>query len=111
LKGINPANYVPDASPLLQGDLNGKASFNGVLVQSGKAGAVDPLGEINLDLMNSRLANAPLTLVAKATGGVSRLSNMLLDLDVVGNTVKATGSYGTQSDFVDVDVNSRVLEN
>ncbi|WP_295722136.1 translocation/assembly module TamB domain-containing protein [uncultured Limnobacter sp.] len=105
LKGINPANYVPDASPLLQGDLNGKASFNGVLVQSGKAGAVDPLGEINLDLMNSRLANAPLTLVAKATGGVSRLSNMLLDLDVVGNTVKATGSYGTQSDFVDVDVN------
>jgi len=65
LMKINPANYVPDASPLLQGDLNGKASFNGVLVQSGQAGIVDPSGEFNLDLVNSRLANAPLTLVAK----------------------------------------------
>lgn len=105
LMKINPANYVPDASPLLQGDLNGKASFNGVLVQSGQAGTVDPSGEFNLDLVNSRLANAPLTLVAKATGGVSRLSDVLLNLDVVGNTVKANGSYGTQSDFIDLDVN------
>jgi translocation and assembly module TamB len=105
LMKINPANYVPDASPFLQGDLNGKASFKGLLVQGGQAGTVDPLGDFNLDLVNSRLANAPLTLVAKATGGVSRLSNVLLDLDVVGNTVKAQGSYGTQSDFVDLDVN------
>ena len=75
------------------------ASFTGVLIQSGKAGAVDPAGEIIVDLMNSRLANAPLKLLAKATGGMSRLTNVLLDLDVVGNTVKANGSYGAQSDF------------
>ena len=105
LRKINPANYVPDAGPFLQGDLNGTASFTGVLIQSGKAGAVDPVGEIIVDLMNSRLANAPLKLLAKATGGLSRLTNVLLDLDVVGNTVKANGSYGAQSDFVDLDVN------
>lgn len=103
LSKINPANYVPNASPLLQGDLNGKAAFRGVLAQAGNT--FDPVGELNLDLTNSRLANAPLTLIAKANGGLSRLTDLLLDLDVVGNTLRASGSYGTQADFVNLDLN------
>jgi translocation and assembly module TamB len=103
LSKINPANYIPNASPFMQGDLNGKAAFRGVLAQGGST--IDPFGELNFDLSNSRLANAPLTLIAKAKGGASRLTELFLDLDVVGNTVRATGSYGTQADFVDLDVN------
>lgn len=105
LKGINPGNYIPDSNPLLQGNLNGEVYFKGNLAASGNSSVIDPFGELRLNLDNSTLANAPLTLKAQATGGAKRLSNVLLDLNVVGNTVLAQGSYGTQSDFVQLDIN------
>ncbi|MCR2745097.1 translocation/assembly module TamB domain-containing protein [Limnobacter parvus] len=104
LKAINPGNYIPDSSPLLQGKLNGDLFFKGDLAPSGNSSKIDPFGELRLNLDNSFLADAPLTLKAQATGGTQRLSNVLLDLDVVGNTVRANGSYGTQADFVDIDI-------
>lgn len=105
LKSINPGNYIPDSSPLLQGKLNGDLSFKGNLAPSGNSSQIDPFGELRVNLDNSTLADAPLTLKAQATGGTERLSDVLLDLNVVGNTVRANGSYGTQSDFVNVDIN------
>ena len=104
LKGVNPGNYIPDSSPLLQGNLNGDVYFKGNLAASGNSSVIDPFGELRLNLDNSTLANAPLTLKAQATGGAKRLNNVLLDLNVVGNTVLAEGSYGTQADFVQLDI-------
>ena len=105
LTGVNPGNYIPKSSPLLQGNLNGDVFFKGELAPSGNSKSIDPFGELRLNLDNSTLANAPLILKAQATGGSSRLSNVLLDLNVVGNTAFAKGSYGTAADFVEVDIN------
>lgn len=105
LNGVNPGNYIPDSGPLLQGNLNGDAHFKGDLAPSGNGKIIDPFGQFRLNLDNSTLANAPLKLKAQANGGSSRLSNVLLDLNVVGNTVRAAGSYGTPTDFVELDVN------
>lgn len=105
LKSVNPANYVPDASPLLQGNLNGDVFFKGDLAPSSNSAQISPLGQLRVNLDNSTLANAPLTLKAQADGGIARLRNVVLDLNVVGNTAVARGSYGTQEDFIDVDVN------
>ena len=110
LLGVNPANYMPNPSPLLQGNLNGEVFFKGELAPSGNSTQISPFGQLRINLDNSSLANAPLILNAQATGGTSRLNNVSLDLNVAGNTATANGSYGTQADFVDVKVNLAQLD-
>lgn len=105
MTAINPGNYIADSGPLLQGNLNGDVFFKGELAPSGNKNSIDPFGELRLSLDNSTLANAPLILNAQATGGSSRLTNVLLDLNVLGNTAFAKGSYGTAADFVEIDLN------
>ncbi|MCE2745279.1 MAG: translocation/assembly module TamB domain-containing protein [Burkholderiales bacterium] len=100
---VNPADYVPNSNLFLEGDLNGNVFFKGNLTASGSAFKLDPDGQLALNLDNSSLANAPLKLKAKATGNSQQLRDVLLDLDVVGNTVKAEGAYGTATDFVNFD--------
>ena len=100
---INPADYLLATSPLLDGNLNGDLFFKGNLSQGGAVGKLDPNGQLALNLDNSTLANAPLKLNVKANGSAKKLNDVLLDLHVVGNTLKAEGAYGTATDFVQFD--------
>lgn len=103
LNNINPRDYMPGSSPQMQGNLNGNLYFKGDLIARG-GNAIHPFGALRLNLANSTLANAPLTLNVQATGGANRLSNLLIDLKVLGNTALAQGSYGTQADVVELDI-------
>ena len=102
---LNPAMYVPDAPPLLQGNLNGTINFKGDLAPAGDGQSINPTGELLVDVDNSTLANAPLKVSVQATGNAQKLSKVKLDIAVAGNTAKAEGSYGTQADFVNIDIN------
>ncbi|MCZ8016941.1 MAG: translocation/assembly module TamB domain-containing protein [Limnobacter sp.] len=104
-KQLNPALYVPDANPLLQGNLNGAINFKGELSPTGDGKSLNPMGELLVNVDESTLANAPLKVSVQAIGNAQKLSKVMLDVAVAGNTAKADGSYGTQADFVNVDVN------
>jgi translocation and assembly module TamB len=97
LQSVNPGNYIDPPNPWLQGNLNGDLQFKGQLK--------DPSGTLNLNLDQSTLARAPLKLKAQASGSLTQLNSLNLDLDLVGNTVRASGGYGTDTDFIDLDVN------
>lgn len=102
---LNPASYVPDANPLLRGNLNGLLDFKGNLSPVGDGKSINPTGELLVDVDNSTLANAPLKVSVQASGNPQKLSRVMLDVALAGNTAKADGSYGTQADFVNVDIN------
>lgn len=102
---VNPALYIPDANPLLQGNLNGNLDFKGELSPGGDGKSMNPTGELLVNVDESTLANAPLKVNIQASGNAQKLSKVMLDVAVAGNTAKADGSYGTQADFVNVDIN------
>ncbi|HEX4879437.1 MAG TPA: translocation/assembly module TamB domain-containing protein [Limnobacter sp.] len=109
---FNPAAYMVGSNPLLEGRLNGQLEFAGMLMPPGEHGkaSVFPQGRLRVAVDNSRLANAPLRLQVDALGSQQRVENLDLDLDVMGNTLRAQGSYGALSDTLDVQANLAKLK-
>lgn len=103
---VNPADYLPRANPLFQGDLNGMLKFDGELTAPSL-----PRGMVEVNLDNSRLAKAPFRLLLNAQGSREKLEKLVLDLDVAGNTAKASGAYGSSSDFIDFQASFDQLKN
>lgn len=105
---VNPADYIANAAPALRGTINGNVRANGKLAVGGQGFA--PQGSATVSVDDSTLGRAPFTLNAQATGDGQRLSNLSLDLDVVGNTVNAKGAYGLADDRIALDVNLGQME-
>lgn len=101
---VNPARYVPNANALMQGSLNGAVAFQGEL-RTGNSKDIRPAGQLSARLTDSTLANSPLGLNLDLDGSQTELKRILLDMDLAGNFAKASGSYGRQNDFIEVDVN------
>lgn len=105
---VNPALYVKQASPLMQGQINGTASYKGQLsgpLDGSPKSHFAPNGVLQVDLNNSTLAKAPLVFNAQLQGGPQVFESVLLNFDVLGNTVNASGRYGQPGDAVVLKAN------
>ncbi|WP_370261976.1 translocation/assembly module TamB domain-containing protein [Limnobacter sp.] len=109
---FNPAAYMPGKNPWFEGRLNGAVGFDGVLMppKPNAFGLQTPLGNLKAEVRNSRLANAPLSLLAVVDASQNRLDSINLKLDVLGNTLEAQGSYGGLADAVLIDANLSQLK-
>ncbi|HEX4917681.1 MAG TPA: translocation/assembly module TamB domain-containing protein [Limnobacter sp.] len=109
---INPAAYMVGNHPMLEGRLNGLLEFSGQLMPANRqpTGAVLPQGKLNVVVKNSKLGKAPFHLHANLEGSQQRLESLTLDLDVMGNTLLANGSYGGVLDSIKLDANLSKLK-
>ena len=104
VQNVDPARYMPKTARPLAGRLNGRVFFEGVLSANGDASKFNPQGELDVALKDSTLGGAPLILTARAQGGLERLSQLDLNLDVLGNVMQATGAYGNARDQIQLKV-------
>lgn len=109
---LNPAAYMVGDNPLLEGRLNGQLAFAGLLMPSNArpVGSVWPQGTLSVAVKDSSLGKAPLHLNADLVGSQQGIDRLKLNLDVMGNTVVAEGSYGGASDAIEVDANFSKLK-
>ncbi len=110
IQRLNPANYMADASPWLDGRVNANLVFNGVL-RGPKAMGVDlPSGSLNLQVQDSVLGRAPFSVDIQAQGNANRLAQLDMNADVLGNTLSLKGAHGLADDVVQVQANLSELQ-
>lgn len=109
---LNPAAYMVGDNPLLEGRLNGQLAFTGILMPANArpVGSVWPQGTLSVAVKDSSLGKAPLHLNANLVGSRQGIDRLKLNLDVMGNTVVAKGSYGGVFDVIEVDANFSKLK-
>ncbi|HEY1057427.1 MAG TPA: translocation/assembly module TamB domain-containing protein [Limnobacter sp.] len=98
---LNPAAWVPGASSWARGDLNGDGQFDGTLKSVRDEWM--PAGRLRSQLQASRLADAPIQWHAMADGSLQRLTQVQVDLNMLGNTVRMDGAYGAPDDVLSLD--------
>ena len=110
ITGLNPSNYVPNASPWLDGRVNADVAFNGVL-RGPKAMGIDlPSGNLNVQVQDSVLGRAPFSIDLQAQGHANRLAQLQMNANVLGNTLRLKGAHGQADDVVQVQADLSELQ-
>lgn len=106
-KNLNPGIYVDN--PELRGSLTGGVNWEGVLGVNGILGAITPEGKLSARFAQSKIGGAPFSLVSEISGNLNRAERFNLDLDVLGNTLAAFGSYGGPGDSFELKIKADQL--
>jgi len=107
---LNPADYVRDPGPWLDGRVNADLTFNGVLRGPEAMGVALPSGRLSLKVEDSMLGRAPFSMDLQAQGHANRLAAVNLNANVLGNTFRLTGAHGQADDVVRVQANLSELQ-
>ncbi len=110
ITSLNPSNYVPNASPWLDGRVNADVAFNGVLLGPKAMGVDLPSGSLNLQVRDSALGRAPFSVDLQAQGNANRLAQLQMNANVLGNTLRLKGAHGQADDVVLLQVNLSELQ-
>lgn len=97
--GLSPAYWLRKPPNMAAMQLEGKLSFSGNLKSSKREPeSWNPSGRLQLDFLNSQIAQTPVVLKLDVQGSVARLDQVALNADVLGNTATVNGQYGQAKD-------------